>query len=150
MYFVTGKPQGLGKYINRTTGVASTAGQFASTFALGAKLFKDIDPKLANVMQIKATQAFAFGEEFPGNTQTACLVSPYFYEEDSYVDDLELAAATLAEFTGKEASLVWDENGEEVAFFDRENPDAGDEPDWAGDADECGFDPYEGCYTYDC
>lgn len=100
VYFVTGKPQGLGKYINRTTGVASTAGKFASTFALGAKLFKDIDPKLANVMQIKATQAFAFGEEFPGNTQTACLVSPYFYEEDSYVDDLELAAATLAEFTG--------------------------------------------------
>lgn len=100
VYFVTGKPQGLGKHINRTTGVASTAGKFASTFALGAKLFKDIDPKLANVMQVKATQAFAFGEEFPGNTQTACLVSPYFYEEDSYVDDLELAAATLAEFTG--------------------------------------------------
>jgi peptidoglycan/xylan/chitin deacetylase (PgdA/CDA1 family) len=100
VYFVTGKPQGLGKWINRTTGVASVAGKFSSTFALGAKLFKDIDPKLANVMQIKATQAFAFGEEFPGNTQTACLVSPYFYEEDSYVDDLELAAATLAEFTG--------------------------------------------------
>lgn len=100
VYFVTGKPQGLGKYINRTTGVASVAGKFASAFAMGAKLFKDIDPKLANVMQVKATQAFAFGEEFPGNTQTACLVSPYFYEEDSYVDDLELAAATLAEFTG--------------------------------------------------
>ena len=35
VYFVTGKPQGLGKWINRTTGVASTAGKFASTFALG-------------------------------------------------------------------------------------------------------------------
>ncbi len=100
VYYVTGKPQGLGKYINRTTGVASTAGKFASTFAMGAKLFKDIDPKLSNVMQVKALQAFDYGEEFPGNTQTACLVSPYFYEEDSYVDDLELAAATLAEFTG--------------------------------------------------
>ena len=100
VYFVTGKPQGLGKHINRTTGVASTAGKFASTFALGAQLFKDIDPKLANTIQVKAVKAFNFGEEFPGNTQTACLVSPYFYEEDSYVDDLELAAATLAEFTG--------------------------------------------------
>ncbi len=100
VYFVTGKPQGLGKHINRTTGVASTAGKFASTFALGAQIFKDIDPKLANTIQLKAVQAFNFGEEFPGNTQTACLVSPYFYEEDSYVDDLELAAATLAEFTG--------------------------------------------------
>ena len=100
VYFVTGKPQGLGKYINRTTGVASVAGKFSSTFALGAQLFKKIDPKLANVMQLKSVLAFNYGEEFPGNTQTACLVSPYFYEEDSYVDDLELAAATMAEFTG--------------------------------------------------
>ena len=55
------------------------------------------------------------------------------------------AIKTLAEFTGKEASLVWDETGEEVACF---NPDEAedDEPD----VDECGFDPYEGCYTYDC
>lgn len=60
------------------------------------------------------------------------------------------ATKTLAEFTGKEVSLVWDESGEEVAFFDPENPDAVDEPDWAEDVDECGFDPYEGCYTYDC
>lgn len=22
--------------------------------------------------------------------------------------------------------------------------------DYIDDADECGFDPYEGCYTYDC
>lgn len=22
--------------------------------------------------------------------------------------------------------------------------------DWEDDVDECGFDPYEGCYTYDC
>ena len=25
-----------------------------------------------------------------------------------------------------------------------------DEDDYEPDADECGFDPYEGCYTYDC
>lgn len=99
VYFVTGKPQGLGKYLNRTTGVASTAGKFASAFALGAALFKDIDPKLATTMQIKAEQAFRFGEEQPGNTQTACLKSPYFYEEDTYTDDLELAAATIHNFT---------------------------------------------------
>lgn len=24
------------------------------------------------------------------------------------------------------------------------------EMDWEDDVDECGFDPYEGCYTYDC
>ena len=100
VYFVTGKPQGLGKYINRTTGVASTAGKFASAFAMGAHLFKDRDPKFARKMQIKAEQAFKYGEENPGNTQTACLVSPYFYEEDTYTDDLELAAATMMELSG--------------------------------------------------
>lgn len=40
------------------------------------------------------------------------------------------AAKTIAEFTGKEASLVWDENGEEVAFFDPEHPEVSGEPDW--------------------
>ena len=25
-----------------------------------------------------------------------------------------------------------------------------DDDDYEPDVDECGFDPYEGCYTYDC
>ena len=95
VYFVTGKPQGLGKYINRTTGVSSAAGKFASTFALGAKVMKQYYPEFAAEIEAKVVPAFDFAEEFPGNTQTACLVSPYFYEEDSYVDDIELAAATI-------------------------------------------------------
>lgn len=102
VYFVTGKPQGLGKYMNRTTGVASTAGKFSSTFALGAKIFEKIDPKFSKSMLMKVEQAFNFAEEFPGNTQTACLKSPYFYEEDTYTDDIELAAATLYNLSGSE------------------------------------------------
>src|SRR3989339_122501 len=73
VYFVTGKPQGLGKHINRTTGVASTAGKFSSSFAMGAQVFKDIDPEFASKMREKSIQAFDFAVEFPGNTQTACL-----------------------------------------------------------------------------
>ncbi|HPS95747.1 MAG TPA: glycoside hydrolase family 9 protein [Bacteroidales bacterium] len=99
VYFVTGKPQGLGKHINRTTGVASTAGKFASSFAMGAEIFKDRDPQFAAQMKTKAQQAFNFAVEKPGNTQTACVVSPYFYEEDTYVDDIELAAATFYNYT---------------------------------------------------
>ena len=38
VYFVTGKPQGLARFKNRTEGVASTAGKFASVFAMGAKI----------------------------------------------------------------------------------------------------------------
>lgn len=103
VYFVTGKPQGLGKWINRTTGVASVAGKFASSFALGSVVFKNIDPKFSNKIKVKAEQAYRFAEENPGNTQTACLVSPYFYEEDTYTDDIELAASTIFNYSGGEA-----------------------------------------------
>ncbi|MCK7533295.1 MAG: hypothetical protein MZV63_20820 [Marinilabiliales bacterium] len=47
VYFVTGKPQGLAKFKNRTEGVASTAGKFASVFAMGAKVFEESDPAFA-------------------------------------------------------------------------------------------------------
>ncbi|MEG1617553.1 MAG: glycoside hydrolase family 9 protein [Bacteroidales bacterium] len=101
IYFVTGKPQGLGKHINRSTGVASTAAKFASSFALGAELFRSIDPEFSQLIATKAKEAYAFAESDPGVNQTACLSSPYFYEEDNYVDDLELAAATFSFFSGK-------------------------------------------------
>lgn len=99
VYFVTGKPQGLGKWINRTTGVSSTAGKFASSFALGAEVFKNIYPDFSDTLIYKAKSAYDFATKDVGNTQTACLVSPYFYEEDSYVDDIELAAATFMNYS---------------------------------------------------
>jgi endoglucanase len=95
VYFVTGKSQGLGKYKNRTTGVSSTAAKFSSSFALGASIFKNIDPKFADQMLLKSGEAWNFAKSDLGNCQTACMVSPYFYEEDNWVDDMELAAATL-------------------------------------------------------
>ena len=95
VYFITGRPQGLGPYLNRSTGVASSAGKFASAFAMGAALFKDIDPDFAGKLAAKALPAYVFAEEMPGNTQTCCVRSPYFYEEDNYVDDVELAAAVF-------------------------------------------------------
>jgi peptidoglycan/xylan/chitin deacetylase (PgdA/CDA1 family) len=111
VYFVTGKPQGLRANKNRSTGVASTAGKFASAFALGAKIFKGIDDDFANLLSTKSVDAFSFGEAFPGVCQTACTVSPYFYEEGNYVDDMELAAASLyllkkdSSYLGKAASF---------------------------------------------
>lgn len=93
VYFITGKPQGLRQYKNRSTGVSSSAAKFASAFTLGAEVFKDIDPQLASILKEKAIPAYRFGEAVPGNFQTACTVSPYFYEEDNWVDDMQLAAA---------------------------------------------------------
>lgn len=95
VYFVTGKSQGLGKYKNRTTGVSSTAAKFSSSFALGASIFNSIDPTFAEKMHRKSLEAWDFAKSDLGNCQTACMVSPYFYEEDNWVDDMELAAATL-------------------------------------------------------
>lgn len=50
-------------------------------------------------------------------------------------------------------NIVWDE-GENPAEWGFDVVEMGDEhPEdyWYDDADdECGFDPYEGCYTYDC
>ena len=97
VYFVTGKPQGLAQHKNRTTGVSSVAAKFSSSFALAAQVFNGLDPSFANKLREKALEAWTFALSDLGNCQTACVVSPYFYEEDNYVDDLELASATLME-----------------------------------------------------
>ncbi|WP_343688608.1 glycoside hydrolase family 9 protein [Chitinophaga sp.] len=93
VYFCSGQPQGLLKYKNRATGVASTAGKFASCFALGAQLFS------SPLMKSKALAAYQLGLKHPGVCQTAPGRSPYFYEEDNWVDDMELAAAMLSKTT---------------------------------------------------
>ncbi|MCD6201057.1 MAG: glycoside hydrolase family 9 protein [Bacteroidales bacterium] len=40
VYYCSGKPQGLFKYKNQTTGIASTAGKYASAFALGSRMLE--------------------------------------------------------------------------------------------------------------
>ena len=42
------------------------------------------------------------------------------------------------------------ELAEELAFEDDMASDPYDDSEWEDRYDECGFDPYEGCYTYDC
>ena len=95
VYFVTGNPQGVFKYKNRTTGVASTAAKYASAFALGSEILKKYYPQFSYMISAKAKEAYEFGLKYPGICQTAPCKSPYFYEEDNYVDDMELAAAQL-------------------------------------------------------
>ncbi len=95
VYFVTGKPQGICKYKNRTTGVASVAGKFASAFALGSVILQKYYPGFCKIKKQKAFEAYDFGKTDLGVTQTASCKSPYFYEEDNYADDMELAAVQL-------------------------------------------------------
>jgi len=99
VYFVTGKPQGLAEHKNQSTGVSSIAGKFASGFALAAQLFKDSDSGFSKKLEKKAIEAWEFALSDTGYCQTACNVSPYFYEERNYADDLELAATQLYQLT---------------------------------------------------
>jgi endoglucanase len=99
VYRCTGRPQGLFKYKNRTTGIASTAGKFASAFARGSGVYKSIDPDFSDLLISKAISAFNYGLENPGACQTAPGTAPYFYEEDNWTDDMELAAIELYRIT---------------------------------------------------
>ena len=75
----------------------------------------------------------------------------YIYIENRMVAEVEGSefawevyrkTCELADLLGEVANLVDGETGEVI--------ESSDEEDYEPDVDECGFDPYEGCYTYDC
>ncbi|HEU5319269.1 MAG TPA: glycoside hydrolase family 9 protein, partial [Methylomirabilota bacterium] len=105
VYPCTGRPQGLLQHKNRSTGMASTAGKYAAAFALGAALWRDRDRAFADTLGRKALAAYALGRRHPGVCQTAPAGAPYFYEEENWADDMELAAAALHGLTGDAAYL---------------------------------------------
>lgn len=98
VYFVNGEPQQRGKFVNATTGTSSTAGKFASAFALGALVFKNEDPFYSTELMSLSNTAIKFALQKPGVTQTASVRSPYIYAEENWTDDLELAFASRAAF----------------------------------------------------
>ncbi len=95
VYFINGKPQQRGKYLNNTTGTSSTAGKLSSAFSLGAEIFTNHDLKYKELLEQKASSAYNFASIRPGVTQTVSVKAPYIYAEDNWVDDMELAAASL-------------------------------------------------------
>jgi len=105
IYPCTGKPQGLFKNKNRSDGLASTAGKYASAFALASSLFSKGDPSFAARLRERALAAFEVGKRNPGVCQGAPGTAPYFYEEDNWVDDMELAAAELYALTREQRYL---------------------------------------------
>lgn len=102
VWYCSGEPQQRGRRgdRNKTTGVASTAGKFASDFALGAEILRPFYPEFAEKIGAKAQAAYDAGVAKPGVCQTASVVSPYIYEEDNWVDDMELAAYEMYRRTG--------------------------------------------------
>lgn len=102
VWYCSGEPQQRGRRgdRNKTTGVASTAGKFASDFSLGAEILRPFYPEFAERIGAKAKAAYDAGVAKPGVCQTASVVSPYIYEEDNWVDDMELAAYEMFRRTG--------------------------------------------------
>src|SRR5688572_26706043 len=99
VYFVSGEPQQRGKYMNATTGPSSTAGKFASAFALACSL-RQVDSNFKRNTKPKeyyraALTASSYGLKKRGVTQTASVRSPYIYAEDNWVDDMELSSSML-------------------------------------------------------
>jgi hypothetical protein len=106
VYPCTGRPQGLFQYKNRATGYASTAGKYAAAFALAARVYARSDPAFADTLRRRAVAAYALGAAHPGACQTAPGRAPYFYEEESWADDMELGAAELHALTGERRYLA--------------------------------------------
>ena len=106
IYPCTGRPQGLFQNKNRSTGLASTAGKYAAAFALAARLGVATSDAEASLFRHKAAAAYTLGQKYPGVCQTAPGRSPYFYEEENWTDDMELAAAELFALTGRRDYLA--------------------------------------------
>lgn len=109
LYYIDGLPQQRGKFMNNTTGTSSTAAKFASSFVLGSKMFSLSDKKYAENLNQKAKSALAYANIKKGVTQTVSVKSPYIYAEDNWVDDMQLAYASIQSSVSKknkEASLA--------------------------------------------
>ncbi len=92
VYPCAGYPYGLMGNYNDSKGLASSVGKFSSSFSLGAVAFNKIDPTFANELKQRSSIAYDMAKANPGACQTAPCTSPYYYEEDNWVDDMELAA----------------------------------------------------------
>jgi hypothetical protein len=65
-----------------------------------------------------------------------------------FENPITIAIATLEEQGKHELAEQLFEECEELAHPHWAQDD--EDEDYEPDVDECGFDPYEGCYTYDC
>ncbi|MDR9455779.1 MAG: glycoside hydrolase family 9 protein [Salegentibacter sp.] len=104
-YFATGEPQGLREYKSKATGIANLAGRSAAAMALGARIWEDFDPVFAEKCRIAAIELYEMGKEQEGFQQGNSYGAPYRYNEDTWADDMEWAAAELFINTGDENFL---------------------------------------------
>src|SRR5688572_2089198 len=108
VYFATGAPQGLGKFMSESTGVANIAGRYAAAMALAYQVWKN-DPRDADFARRclrAAREVYALGQRQEGVQQGNSYGAPYRYNENTWADDMEWGAAELHRATGESSFLA--------------------------------------------
>lgn len=107
-YFATGKPQGLGKWKSKATGIANLAGRSAAALALGARIWEEagLDESFSKKCKQAAIELFQMGKENEGYQQGNSHGAPYRYNEDTWADDMEWGAAELFRLTNEHQYLA--------------------------------------------
>ena len=107
VYYATGKPQGLSKYKSQATGIANLAGRSAATLALAYEVFSNFKgyEVFAETCLQAAQELYYMGQQQEGYQQGNSFGAPYRYEENTWADDMEWAAAQLYKISKKENFL---------------------------------------------
>ncbi|MBN2601177.1 MAG: glycoside hydrolase family 9 protein [Candidatus Marinimicrobia bacterium] len=101
VYYATGKPQGLFKYQNTSTGIANLAGRYAAAMAMAYRVWKEDlkDVGFANRCLKAGREVYEMGLRQPGCQEGTPCRSPYRYSENTWADDMEWGAAELYKVT---------------------------------------------------
>jgi hypothetical protein len=107
VYYANGKPQGLGKFQNTSTGVANLAGRYAAAMAMAAQIWQNDlqDKNFAERCLQAAKEVYAMGKKQPGCQEGTPCRAPYRYYEITWADDMEWGAAELFRATGVKSYL---------------------------------------------
>lgn len=108
VYFADGKPQGLSQWKSKATGVANIAGRSAAAMAMASRIWKnDLKDSLQSAEYLKAAvELYEMGNRQEGYQQGNSYGAPYRYNEDTWADDMEWAAAELFKATKKPVYLA--------------------------------------------
>jgi peptidoglycan/xylan/chitin deacetylase (PgdA/CDA1 family) len=101
VYFADGKPQGLREFKSKSTGVANIAGRSCAALAAASRIWRDDlkDPLQAEQYLKAAIELYALGKQKEGFQQGNSYGAPYRYNENTWADDMEWAAAELFKTT---------------------------------------------------
>jgi endoglucanase len=107
VYFANGQPQGLREWKSKATGVANLAGRSAAAMAMAYRIWKNrLKDSLFAERSLKAAlELYRMGKQKQGYQQGNSYGAPYRYNEDTWADDMEWAAAELYKATGDTAYL---------------------------------------------